>query len=114
MGCSKCRYSDRGCARCVRDFVSNSAARTEGKLGSVQGEREFKRVEREDGGETTEERVAGDERGEETQNEPGVEVWEVAELARGEDAGGEDAQGEKRDDGDGAESGESDEDARGR
>lgn len=27
MGCSKCRYSERGCARCVENFVSHSALR---------------------------------------------------------------------------------------
>ena len=99
----------------MRDFVSNSAARTEGKLGIASKANANSNASNAKTGEKRRrERVAGDERGEETQNEPGVEVWEVAELARGEDAGGEDAQGEKRDDGDGAESGESDEDARGR
>jgi len=35
MGCSKCRYSERGCARCVSNFVSSAVARAERANGAV-------------------------------------------------------------------------------
>lgn len=35
MGCSKCRYSERGCARCVENFVSHSALRAAAAAASA-------------------------------------------------------------------------------
>jgi len=39
MGCSKCRYSERGCARCVKNFVSHSALRAAAAAATATGKK---------------------------------------------------------------------------
>ncbi|CAL55139.1 unnamed product [Ostreococcus tauri] len=38
MGCSKCRYSERGCARCVVNFIGRARATTETASGPMTSE----------------------------------------------------------------------------